>query len=409
MAVVFVHGVSVGKERFDELLPTVRQGITGRMANISVEGFFWGNLATSLRYRGASIPGFLEGTRALEKAVVDRTALAHPGQLAALLLDDPYLELVTLRDTAEFDPAGAGFMPTPVEVATRNQALASRQVAITAALDGDHALQEAIGVAVPSHIIADIVLKAFDAAGRTDRRLFLVDLLDPLTRCLTAALYQAAVPPEAALEPRFAWTVVEGRVQSIVEQELGGQRGWIGDQLKNVALSAATMALRHGLRRRIMEALALFIGDVLVYLARRNTIMEELEKTVAASVTADNSPLWLVGHSLGGIMCFDYCCTTNREVERLVTVGSQVGLFGEFGALQEKPMPDGGFATGPLETPARVGSWLNLYDPDDILSFLAGPVFNRVLDIEIDTKAPFPASHSEYWNLPAVYEKLTWR
>jgi pimeloyl-ACP methyl ester carboxylesterase len=196
-------------------------------------------------------------------------------------------------------------------------------------------------------------------------------------------------------------------VQHIVEQELGGQRGWIGDQFRNVALSAATVALRHGLRRRIMEAMALFIGDVLVYLARRNAILEELEKTVAVAVAADEGPLWLVGHSLGGIMCFDYCCTTNRDVERLVTVGSQVGLFGEFGALQQKPLPARDAVAGPLETPARVGRWLNLYDPDDILSFLAQPVFKRVVDIEIDTKAPFPASHNEYWNLPVVYEKMT--
>ena len=144
---------------------------------------------------------------------------------------------------------------------------------------------------MPLQTIAEIVQKAFDAAGRADRRLSLVELLDPLTRCLTAAFYQAAVPPEAVLEPRFAWTVVENRVQTIVEQEFGGQRGWIGDQLKNIVLSAATRALRHGLRRRIMEALALFIGDVLVYLAQRDAILAELEKTIAAAVATSDKYL----------------------------------------------------------------------------------------------------------------------
>jgi hypothetical protein len=56
--------------------------------------------------------------------------------------------------------------------------------------------------------------------------------------------------------------------------------------------------------------------------------------------------------------------------------------------------------------PENVESWLNLWDPDDILSFLAAPVFGGVRDVEIDTGAPFPFSHSEYWTCPKVYETL---
>lgn len=407
MALIFVHGVSVRKDRFDELLPTVREGIVSRLANISVEGFYWGGMASSLRYQGASIPGFLEGVRAIEGVVTNRAALVHSEQVAILLLEDPYLELVALRDAEEFDPAGAGFMPIPTEVATRNQILVARQAAIIAALDSDLELHAATGSTIPSQTIPIIVQKAFDAAGRVDRHLSIVDLIHPLTRCLTAALYQTTVPPMAVLEPRFHWSVVGSQVYKIIDQEFGGQRGWIGNQVKSIAMSATTLALRHGLRRRIMDALALFMGDVLIYLVRRDAILAEMEKVIAASVAADSGPLWLVGHSLGGIICFDYCCTTNRQVERLVTVGSQVGLFGELGALQQNSSPAASTVTGLLEPPACVGRWLNIYDPNDMLSFLAQPVFNRVADIEIDTNAPFPVSHSEYWNLPIVYEKLT--
>jgi hypothetical protein len=84
-------------------------------------------------------------------------------------------------------------------------------------------------------------------------------------------------------------------------------------------------------------------------------------------------------------------------------VGSQVGFFGELGVLPVT-MPA---AAGKLEAPARVGTWRNLYDPDDALGFLAAPIFSRVSDIELDTRAPFPAAHSEYWNLPDTYAKLT--
>jgi pimeloyl-ACP methyl ester carboxylesterase len=152
----------------------------------------------------------------------------------------------------------------------------------------------------------------------------------------------------------------------------------------------------------MMESMSLFIGDVLVYMSKRTDIMKKVEAAVASAMQNSNTPLWLVGHSLGGIICFDYCCETSRDVERLVTVGSQVGLFGELGALnvtlennQKK-----------FETPAKVKQWLNVYDPNDMLSFMANPVFTRVTDKEFDTQAPFPVSHSEYWNRSELYPVL---
>ena len=100
---------------------------------------------------------------------------------------------------------------------------------------------------------------------------------------------------------------------------------------------------------------------------------------------------------------FEYCLQADRDIELLATVGSQVGFFGELGVLNlTARLPD-----GKLFVPARLGKWYNYYDPDDVLSFLAAPVFDRVADIEIDTRAPFPIAHSEYWNLRDTYEKLT--
>ncbi len=86
----------------------------------------------------------------------------------------------------------------------------------------------------------------------------------------------------------------------------------------------------------------------------------------------------------------------------LATVGSQVGFFGELGVLSPLTSnPD-----GKLAVPGKLKEWRSYYDPDDALAFLAAPVFDRVTDIEIDTRAPFPVAHSEYWNLPGTYQKL---
>jgi hypothetical protein len=89
-------------------------------------------------------------------------------------------------------------------------------------------------------------------------------------------------------------------------------------------------------------------------------------------------------------------------VDRLVTVGSQVGLFGELTSLKWAQAQ----SDGKLVTPASVKHWVNIYDPDDMLSFLADPVFDRVTDSAVRTGAPFPASHSEYWYVTETYTKM---
>jgi len=403
MPIIFVHGVSVRQERFEELLKIVRDKIALQCKELRVEGFYWGDEGASLRCHGASIPGFLEGVRAIDSPALPEIPELDQDQLKALLLDEPYLEFIALRDAEEFDPAGAGFIPIPSEVRIRNQSLYLSQPEISAALQNDHQLSVAMGKIVAGDTIEAIVGNAFNQAGYADRRYGVGDLIDPLIRCLTAALYEATLGQDDTLDTEFVWTDVEGQLQRILERQLGGQRGRIGDTLKNAALSAATVALRRGWRRRIMKKWSLFIGDVLVYLARRELVLQKFESVVAEVVKSDRSPLWLVGHSLGGIICYDYCSQTVRNVERLVTVGSQVGLFGELGSLRSPVVLD----EGKIPVPDRIGSWINIYDPDDMLSFRAEPVFTKVVDIVVDTTAPFPISHSEYWNRPEVYEKMT--
>jgi hypothetical protein len=401
MPVVFVHGVTVRRERFEALLPQVCDGLN--RSGLPVEGFFWGDLASALRFDGASIPGFLRGARALPDVDLARVAAPERGRVMPLLLDDPYLELIALKDATDFDPAGRGFRPPPAGVAARNRALAGARAPVLTGLTADAALQAAVGKPVAAPQLDPVVKTAFDHAGRADQTLTVVDLLDPLVRALTAALYRLIVEPAGSLDTGFAWNATEQRVQEILQEQLGGQRGWVGDRIKGAAFVATTAAMRLGLRRRLMESLSIFLGDVFVYLAQRAAILQRLEDTVAAAIQADPGPLWLVGHSLGGIICYDYCAGTNRAVERLVTVGSQVGLFGELGALSD----GAGAAGAKLATPAVVGRWLNIFDQDDMLSFLAEPVFTRVTDREVKTGAPFPVSHGEYWNRSEVYTICT--
>ena len=107
-------------------------------------------------------------------------------------------------------------------------------------------------------------------------------------------------------------------------------------------------------------------------------------------------------HKIDSERAFRHRSYRNVRAERELLVGSQVGLFAELGAF---PTLTANVAEK-LQTPAVISKWINVYDPDDILSFLAAPVMSNVVDIEYDTKSPFPISHSEYWNQEAVYEKF---
>ena len=92
-----------------------------------------------------------------------------------------------------------------------------------------------------------------------------------------------------------------------------------------------TVALRRGLRNRVMPAMSLFLGDVLSWFRNREEILNRVHDAVEAAGT--DGPLVLLGHSLGGVIAFEYCAAAGRNIDLLATVGSQVGWFGEMGVL----------------------------------------------------------------------------
>jgi hypothetical protein len=402
MPILFVHGVKVRHDRFNNLLKTLREEIASRLSGMQVEGFFWGDRGVQTPYEGKSIPDFQVGARALDLALPIQDLPLSENQLKMFLLEDPYLELLAWQDREEFDPAGAGFTPLPVNVQQRNHMLYTKKPHIITIFQNHQSLRDAIGgEAVLGDTIATIVQRAFNLAGRMDRSLSTDEIIAPLSRCLTAALYSVSPAQSEIFDSEFSWSLVEDQVRNILEQELGGQRGWVGQKAKLGSFAAFTLIMRLGIRQRIMKSLAVFIGDILAYFAQRDMILRELDHKVVDIVGTSNDPLWLIGHSLGGIICFDYCCRTSRTIERLVTVGSQVGLLGELEILKSNS------GAPILEKPKHVKNWLNIYDPNDFLSFLANPIFSEVTDIEINTQAPFPLSHSEYWKRLEVYNALT--
>jgi hypothetical protein len=93
------------------------------------------------------------------------------------------------------------------------------------------------------------------------------------------------------------------------------------------------------------------------------------------------------------VACVDLLAeTATPAVSRLITAGSQAPYFYELDALVSRM-----FGAGLGENFTQ--GWLNFYDPNDFLSYLAAGVFRgRAVDRVVHSGQPFPESHGAYWH-----------
>ena len=193
------------------------------------------------------------------------------------------------------------------------------------------------------------------------------------------------------------------RIDELVQEAEAGRR-------VEVRLGRPTGAERTLLRwmfGRVMtaETMATLV-DVLSYLRRPDAITgyvsAELDRIAAErgerSVVA-------VGLSLGGIILVDALATrlaaapeAPAPAELLVTVGSQSPFLLACDALGELRR------SGPRPLRPFV-PWLNVWNPDDYLSYPAGPIFGDAVrpraalrDVIGRDGSAFPAVHGRYWD-----------
>jgi len=157
-------------------------------------------------------------------------------------------------------------------------------------------------------------------------------------------------------------------------QVVFARSGFFARLFKNVATSALR---RH--RRDFSDTAALPIGDVLLYQTRGAAIRKFIRDKIAESPL----PVTLVAHSLGGIACVDLLAMPDPpRVTGLVTIGSQSPLLYEIGVLTSMQPP--------ADLPQSFPPWLNIFDLNDFLSYVAKPLFERATDLEVDSGQPFP-------------------
>lgn len=381
--VLFVHGTGVRKATYDEAFVRLQGGLKVNAPHVKAERCLWGDhLGARLGKDGVSIPDF-EGAQSATPN--ERQILA----LWDLLTRDPMFELrdlaIALADEL-IPPAEQERKKTFVaklkELATDGPLLASL---------GD-ALSEAQWKAAVDAVAADPALpKAVTATARVDTRLRLA--------AAHAVVATALGPSADGTTPSLAATrrdeLVDKCVDRLGGRELGVQ-DWIGDRLLGLGLRWATNKAKRE-REALYSVSYPAAGDILLYQARGQAIRD----CIARRVRECGPGTAILAHSLGGIASVDTLVQQALpEVELLFTFGSQAPFLYEIGALSQlsfgEPLP--------AYFPKR---WLNVYDPNDLLSYRAATVFTGYAeDRRVASGQPFPHSHSAYWDQPDFWQAL---
>ncbi|MFE2323862.1 hypothetical protein ACFXD5_08105 [Streptomyces sp. NPDC059385] len=473
MRFLFVHGTGVRRERHDSLFGLVRERLAGRFPGADVDSCYWGDrFGANLGVGGRSVPGLRPGPEA-EGADAETAAwallIADPLCEVRVLAeagweggedDDGFAMpgvrsegarvlglLAAVRDA--FPPAEA---PTGARAGRAAQGVDASPAGHGADTGHGGATGHAAGVAA----VADGA-GAADGAGRvgastgapageaahgvrvggvgelgallrgTGLGAYLSDALDSVARSAEVArageravdaaraAELATVLARAVTAGALASAGVEAdctgaerdRLVELLTTRLGGDARVPGARaaavLGRLALRVTTQPLLNARRGSLTVGATPALGDILRYQARGHALRAFLH----AEITSRPGPTVLIGHSLGGIALVDLLALSAARgepvpgVELLVTVGSQAPFLYELGALT---------ALEPGEKlPYGFPRWLNVYDRQDVLAYLAAPVFPgdpRISDHEVGSRQPFPACHGAYWKQNTLYERI---
>jgi hypothetical protein len=231
----------------------------------------------------------------------------------------------------------------------------------------------------------DVTTVAFERSARE-----LPEACRALARAVVAQLHVLTVNNGCPGPDRTLRGQIVDRLMSDWKQEVYAP----SDALMKFFTRAVTRVMRHH-RNELTDSAALPIGDILLYQSRGSEVREYIRTKIANA----ERPVTVVAHSLGGIACFDLLALPNPPVvDRLVTVGSQVSLLYEIGALFSLKWPQ--------QLPDEFPPWLNIFDRNDFLSYVVNRLFPGVREVEVYSGQGFPESHSAYFVNDQVWASI---
>lgn len=192
------------------------------------------------------------------------------------------------------------------------------------------------------------------------------------------------------------------------------------DRLVGLPGWAASSLVVKATRAKLHATVALFVGDIFVYLDKRDgensatgpipSVVIEALREARDAVTEQDPYLVVVGHSMGGDIVYDVLTHYDTvKVDALVTVGSQVGLFEELKLFKQSDSAIPSNTQSHVRRPPNVAHWINVFDRRDILSFAGGKIFEDVDDYEYSTGEGLFGAHSSYFDKPSFHRRLNER
>jgi len=424
MPFVFIHGVNtrVGDDDYhkniaarDKLIETRLLGPLARsderFANIRIINPYWGDEGARFRWNLASVPevSVIEHMGIDEGGTLDAdfefaatvSALAGPlisadvGELEGYGSDD-----APLRRGAEADPTR--FIEAVLAPLLTSERRLGDPAAVTDKEEGE---LEALVAIAAEDVAADTTLRQAVSAVSSDDELMellaekVTDRLDELLASEPGDDDHLVGDDHDSLSPAL----------EIYGSALNGVRDGIHelfDRMKGAPARASTIPALRLFRERSHRRLARFLGDIFVYLNDREPIVSKtLAEIKQAVAEAPDSPLVVMTHSMGGNILYDILTWYAPEIrlDIWVSVGGQVGQFEEM-KLFKASDPAVGAPQMVVGLKPRLGYWLNVYDPADVLSFKTAPVFADVdADIPYLTGSGALSAHGAYFGRSSFY------
>ena len=397
---LFVHGIGVRGDSYDQSYDVVKQQVDRHLPGVRLESCQWGDtLGAKAPRELLSIPGYDASPERLQQRPQQERREVEATRWRLLYLD-PLYEMRSLAALGG-EPEDDGRQASPLAGSAQKKGTEAYLGRLRALRWPDDVLREAFITAATAQQLQqqavqrlaadpllDSVLMAPQLEGDIDRRLY-------LARAFVAAWIVAA---EAAGLPAVGGALRDKLYAQAIVALGGAPKGLvdrIGDAVKGVALSWGTgWAVRQ--RSALSDAASLLAGDVLLYQLRGQKLRDFIRRRVA-DVRPEHGPVVLMAHSLGGIACFELLNEpAPPAVAGLVTVGSQAPYLYELDALHTLRRG------APL--PASFPDWLNCYDPNDLLAYVGRALLGgKVSDVAVESRQPFPQSHSAYWGLDALW------
>ncbi len=387
--VIFVHGTGVRGIEYSESFKRVAKELLLLQKDITVTPCLWGDtLGTKLNAAGLSIPLY-DATLGMETVQEKDYDL----MLWAMLYQDPLYEMRLLSLGAQ---SVTDFIPGQVP---QGQALEER----VRNFKGSQALQQKLDEAGISLIFNSARQEVLNSAPFSDA-LRAVPQSQASYRMAIARAIVAQAIAQSLEGQQYPAILMDTALRNEVVESIGGELGeadlgignWVAHQLFGLAQRLGAMNQVKRRRGAITDAAFPFTGDILLYQARGSAIRNFIRNCVEQS----GESVVILSHSLGGIASVDLLVEESLpQIKLLITVGSQAPFLYELDALQS-------LAYGqPL--PGHFPPWLNIYDLNDFLSYVGGSIFpEKVQDVLVDNKQPFPQAHSAYWGNPATWKAI---